>query len=259
MKQINKTFRLANEIEVNRLGFGLMRLTGQPGHFGPFPEWDAGISLLKQAQNMGVNFFDSARLYGPLWTDRMLGDALSSSTAVLATKGGLDKSPSNHLIIDGSRDTLLKQIDEALENLRTSQLTLFQLHRVDPKTPLVESVKALDEARLDGRIRHIGLSKVTKAQLQIALDIAPIASVQNRFNISDQADADLVQYSAQQGIAFIAYAPLAADPMQPGARLPVHLALRWLMQFSENIIAIPGTTSSIHLEQNYRIWNDLFN
>ncbi len=252
--ELQKTFMLAGTRRVNRLGYGAMRLTGQPGNFGPYADWEGGLALLRRAAELGVDFFDSAWSYGPETADRILGEALEGLDVVIATKGGVDKPEPGRIVVDGSRDTLHRQIDRALVNLRRSRIDLFQLHRVDPETPLEVSVAALEEARRDGRIEHIGLSNVTRAQLEIALQIAPIASVQNRLNQAEPDDLPLVEYAADRGIAYIPYGPLGARPMQQGARLQPGEALRWLLAQSPNILVIPGTTSMEHLQQNSAVW-----
>ncbi|WP_422365522.1 aldo/keto reductase [Pelagibius sp.] len=251
----SKTFALSGETTVNRLGYGAMRLTGQPGNFGPYPDWEGGLALLRRAADLGVTFFDSAWAYGPETADRIVGEALEGRDVVLATKGGVDKPAPGNIVVDGSRDTLLRQIDRALVNLRRDRIDLFQLHRVDPNTPIEASVAALAEAQADGRIRHIGLSNVTREGLDRALTVAPIASVQNRFNMAETGQNDLVDYTAEKGIAFIPYGPLGANPMQQGAKLEARQALAWLLQRSPNIVVIPGTTSINHLEENLGAWD----
>ncbi|MEM8696459.1 MAG: aldo/keto reductase [Pseudomonadota bacterium] len=253
----SRTYRIGGEAEVNRLGFGAMRLTGQPGNFGPYKDWDDGLALLRRAADLGVEFFDSARAYGPQHADRIVGEALEAHDVFLATKGGIDKAAPDRMKRDGSRDTLHREIDDALGNLRRDRIDLFQLHWVDPETPLERSVEALAEARADGRIRHIGLSNVTREELDRALAIAPIASVQNRFNMAETDQGSLVDYTAEQGIAFIPYGPLGANPMEHGAALSPPEALAWLLERSPNIIVIPGTTSVAHLEDNARVWDRL--
>ena len=169
---INQTYNIGGDLTVNRLGYGAMRLTGQPGNFGPYTEWDQGLELLRRANDLGINFFDSAWAYGPETADQIVGEALQGHEAVIATKGGVDKPAPGNIVTDGSRDTLLRQIDKALVNLRREQIDLFQLHRVDPNTPVEQSVAALAEAKDDGRIRHIGLSNVTREDLDRARAIA---------------------------------------------------------------------------------------
>lgn len=249
-----RSFALGGDLTVNRLGYGAMRLTGRPGNFGPYPEWEAGVALLRRAADLGVTFFDSAHAYGPEHADRLLGEALEGRDVVLATKGGVAKPGPDRIVVDGSRDALLAQIDRALVNLRRDRIDLFQLHRVDPATPIETSVAALAEARADGRIRHIGLSNVSRAELDRALGVAPIASVQNRFNMAEPAKDDLVDHAARNGIAFIPYGPLGAHPMRPGAPLPATEALAWLLRRAPNVVVIPGTTSLAHLEENVAAW-----
>lgn len=244
------TFRLGGDIAVNRLGFGAMRLTGQPGNFGSYSDWTGGMALLRRAADLGVTFFDSAWAYGPQTADQIVGEALEGRNVVIATKGGVDKPAPGRIVVDGSPETLRRQILKARVNLRRDSIDLFQLHRVDPNTPIETSVEALAQAQQDGLIRHIGLSNVDQSQLKRAMSVAPIASVQNRFNIAEQDDNSLVDFSAENGIAYIPYGPLGANPMQPGAKLDPVAALRWLLQRSPNIIVIPGTTSMAHLEEN---------
>ncbi len=255
MTDTYKTFRIGGDLEVNRLGYGAMRLTGQPNNFGPYADWDGGIDLLRRAAALGVNFFDSAWSYGPETADRIVGEALTGQPVVIATKGGVDKPAPDRIVVDGSRDALNRQIDKALVNLRRDRIDLFQLHRVDPNTPIETSVEALAEAQADGRIRHIGLSNVTRDDLDRALSVAPIASVQNRLNMSEADDSGLVDYAASKDIAFIPYGPLGARPMQRGAKLDPRQALAWLLKRAPNIIVIPGTTSTAHLEQNWSAWD----
>ncbi len=252
----NTTYALGGELTVNRMGFGAMRLTGQPGNFGPYPDWDAGKALLARAVRLGVNFFDSARAYGPEWADRLIADALHpyADNVVIATKGGVDKPAPDRIVTDGAPETLTAQIDAALVNLKVERIDLFQLHRVDPAVPVEESVAAIERARQAGKVRLIGLSNVSRAQLDRALEAAPIASVQNRFNQAETGDDALVDYTAKKGIAFIPYGPLGAHPMRRGAALPPGEALTWLLRRSPNIVVIPGTTSMQHLEENVAAW-----
>ncbi len=254
---INKTFRLGGELTVNRLGYGAMRLTGQPGNFGPYPQWEEGKKLLSRAVELGVNFIDSARAYGPEWADKLIADALHpyDGSVVIATKGGVDKRAPDQIIVDGSPETIRSQIDAALKNLAVDRVDLFQLHRVDPDVPIEESVGAIESARQAGKVRLIGLSNVNQEQLDRALSEAPVASIQNRFNQAEDGNSALVDYTAERGIAFIPYGPLGAHPMKRGAVLPPQDALAWLLRRSPNIVVIPGTTSIHHLEENVAAWN----
>ncbi len=254
---INKTFSLGGELTVNRLGYGAMRLTGQPGNFGPYPQWDEGKKPLSRAVELGVNFVDSARAYGPEWADKLIADALHpyDDSVIIATKGGVDKLAPDQIVIDGSPRTISHQIDAALKNLSVDRVDLFQLHRVDPNVPIEESVGAIESAQKAGKVRLIGLSNVDQQQLDRALSVAPIASVQNRFNQAEDGNSALVDYTAERGIAFIPYGPLGAHPMKRGAALPAQEALAWLLRRSPNIVVIPGTTSVQHLEENVAAWD----
>ncbi len=257
-----ETFAIGGDLVVNRLGYGAMRLTGQPANFGPYPDWEGGKALLRRAAELGVNFFDTARAYGPQWNERLLGEALAERDVVFATKGGIDKLSPTQMLKDGSKAVLHAQIDDALRNLRVDRIDLFQLHWIDPNTPVEVSVEALAEAQEAGKIRHIGLSNVTVEELRRAQSVAPIASVQNRYNVLERGQEEMIDLTAREGIAFIPYGPLGAHPMQKGSplaagpgqgtRTGAQVALRALLDRSPNIIVIPGTTSIAHLEENMR-------
>jgi aryl-alcohol dehydrogenase-like predicted oxidoreductase len=253
----SRTYPIGGDMEVNRIGFGAMRLTGQPGNFGPFPDWEAGIRLLRRAHAKGVTFFDSARSYGPEWSDRILGEALGATSAIIATKGGVDKPAPDRIVVDGRPATLRAQVEDALTNLHRDRIDLFQLHRVDPATPIETSVRALAAMRDEGLIRHIGLSNVDEEQIRRAISVAPIASVQNRFNAAERGAEDMVDFTAEHGIAFIPYGPLGAHPMQQGAKLDPAKALAWLLARSPNIVVIPGTTNPVHLDANVAAWTQV--
>ena len=256
MAKLNKTFLIGGDLAVNRIGYGAMRLTGQPANFGPYPNWQQGIDLLKEASKLGVNFFDSAHSYGPEWADKIIGDAFADHTSkpVLATKGGITKLAVDRMQVGGDAARLNLEIDLALKNLQVNQIDLFQLHRVDPNVDIEVSIEALAKAQQAGKIRHIGVSNVTRKQLDRALTVAPIASVQNRFNQAETGASELVDYTRDLGIAFIPYGPLGAHPMQRGAKLPAREAIAWLLRRSPNIIVIPGTTSIAHLRDNVSAW-----
>jgi pyridoxine 4-dehydrogenase len=254
---------------VRRLGYGAMRLTGQPGNFGPYADWESGKKLLRRAVGVGVNFIDTARAYGPGWNERLIADALFPypPDLVIATKGGIVKKSATERYLDGTLAGLRRDCEESLRNLRLDRIELYQLHWVDPKTPLEESVSALAKLREEGKIGHIGLSNVTLDQLGLAVRLVPITSVQNRYSFSDRNDDAVVDYCAGEGIAFLPYGPLGGDPFEPGSPLArpegelaeiaarqqvttAQLALAWLLRRAPNIIAIPGTTSIAHLEEN---------
>jgi aryl-alcohol dehydrogenase-like predicted oxidoreductase len=251
---MTSTYAIGGDLVVPRFGIGAMRLTGQPGNFGPYADWEGGIALLRRAAALGIRIFDTARAYGPGHNEALIAEALHpyADGIVVATKGGIDKLSPTQLVRDASPVTLARQIDEARARLRVERIDLFQLHWVDPAVPIEASVGALEAARQAGRIHHIGLSNVTREELDRALAVAPIASIQNRLNSEERESEALVDYTASKRIAFIPYGPLGAHPMQRGARLDPAAALRWLLARSPNIVVIPGTTSLAHLEENVR-------
>jgi pyridoxine 4-dehydrogenase len=145
----SRTFPMGGESIVSRVGFGAMRLTGQPGNFGPYAQWEEGKALLKRAVELGVQFFDSAYAYGPEWADKLIAAALHPypEYVFIATKGGVDKPAPGRIVVDGSPKTLRMQVETALKNLKTNCIDLFQLHRIDPEVPLEDSIGALETAR----------------------------------------------------------------------------------------------------------------
>jgi pyridoxine 4-dehydrogenase len=270
------TFRLGGELSVNRLGFGAMRLSGQPGNFGPYRDWAGGIRLLRRAAEIGVNFFDSARAYGMGYNKRLLAEALApfGDTVVIATKGGIQKSAPGRIAPDASPAALRADVDHSLRELRRERIDLYYLHRPDPTRPWEEQVATLATLRAEGKIRHVGLSNVTLAQLQIAHDIVPIAAVQERYSATDRSADALLDYATRHGIAFVPYGPLDAKPYDATAPLaqaesrlaslaawlgatPAQVALAWLLHRAPNVLPIPGTTSLEHLEEN-QVAADLF-
>jgi pyridoxine 4-dehydrogenase len=264
-----RTFAIAGHRQVQRLGYGAMRLTGQPGNFGPYADWEGGKKLLRRTVELGVNFIDSARAYGPAWNERLIADALHPyfPELFIATKGGVVKKSATERYLDGSPEGLRRDCEESLKNLRVERIDLYQLHWVDPNTPLADSVSGLAKLRAEGKIRNIGLSNITLDQLREALQIVEITSVQNRFSIREDNDAAIVDFCATKGIAFLPYGPLGGDPFKQGSPLaaaggalanvaskwnatPTQIAIAWLLHRAPNIVVIPGTTSIQHLEEN---------
>jgi aryl-alcohol dehydrogenase-like predicted oxidoreductase len=266
--QISRFFALGGELSVHRLGLGAMRLTGQPGNFGPYSDWDAGKALLRAAADLGVNFIDTAHAYGPAHNERLIGEALKGrDDVVIATKGGIEKYSPTQLRRDASPRALRSHVDASLKALGKERIDLYQLHWIDPAVPLEASVQALADLRKEGKLRLIGLSNITQAELVRAMAITPIASVQNRFNKLEREHETLVDFTSANGIAFIPYGPLGAHPMQRGAPLAqgtpatgataAQQALAWLLARSPNVIVIPGTTSLTHLRENLNTWQAL--
>jgi aryl-alcohol dehydrogenase-like predicted oxidoreductase len=263
------TFLLGGDLEIRRAGYGAMRLCGQPGNFGPFADWPAGERLLRQAVELGVNFIDTAEAYGPGNNEEIIASALHPYAAglVIATKGGVTKTSPTTIFPDGSPETLRRSVEASLKRLRVERIDLYQFHRPDPKVPFADSVAALAALRTEGKIRHLGLSNVTLAQIEEARRIAPIVSVQNRYNLRERGAEDVVTFCERNAIAFLPYGPLGAQPFERTAPLsagsgplaaiaarlrasPAQIALAWLLHRAPNIVAIPGTTSIPHLEEN---------
>ncbi|MEM7796197.1 MAG: aldo/keto reductase [Cyanobacteria bacterium P01_C01_bin.118] len=262
-------FLIGGEIPVNRLGYGAMRLTGQPGNFGPYADWEGGKQLLRRAVELGVNFIDTAEAYGPGTNEEIIADALYpyAEGLVIATKGGIHKPAPDNIQADGRPESLRRGVEGSLQRLKRNTIDLYQLHRPDPKVPFTESIQVLAELQREGKIRHIGISNVTLEQLQAAQAIVPIASVQNRFSLLDRSHEAILDYTTAHNIAFIPYGSLGAHPLRRGAPLaqaegvlaqiaqahsanPTQIALAWLLHRAPNMLLIPGTTTIAHLEDN---------
>ncbi|MBW4537059.1 MAG: aldo/keto reductase [Pleurocapsa minor HA4230-MV1] len=269
---ISQTYIIAEDLPVNRLGYGAMRLTGQPGNFGAYADWSAGKQLLRRAVELGVNFIDTAEAYGPGFNEEIIASALYPypEDLVIATKGGINKPAPDNIQADGRPESLRKSVEASLKRLKCDRIDLYQLHRPDPKVPLAESIGALAQLKQEGKIRHLGISNVTLKQIEEARSIVDIASVQNRFSISDRANQDILDYCTQNNIAFIPYGSLGAHPLKRGAPLanaegiladiaqkkgvkPNQVALAWLLHYAPNIVLIPGTTTIAHLEENIAV------
>jgi aryl-alcohol dehydrogenase-like predicted oxidoreductase len=259
-RQIAPTFAFPDGRAVSRIGYGAMRLTGQPRNFGPYEDWAGGIALLRRAAELGVDHVDTARAYGPHANERLVAEALAplATRAFVASKGGVEKDEAS-IRRDGSPEALARHIEESRRDLAPligdRPIDLYYLHQPDPEVPLAESVRALEAARRAGRIARIGLSNVSLAQLREAMEVAPVSAVQNRYSPADARDAGteaLIDFTAEHGIAFVAHGPLGAHPMRRGAATGPGEALRTLLARAPNILAIPGTTAPAHLEENVR-------
>jgi aryl-alcohol dehydrogenase-like predicted oxidoreductase len=265
----SQTYIIGGDLTINRLGYGAMRLSGQPGNFGPYPDWEGGKKLLRWAINFGVNLIDTAEAYGAGFNETLIADALYpySEDLVIATKGGINKPAPDQILADASPEFLKSGVEGSLQRLKLEKIDLYQLHRPDPKVPFAESMGALKELRDQGKIRHLGLSNVTIEQIEEARQIVPIVSVQNKYSISNRSMEDVLNYCTQNNIAFIPHGSLGAHPLKQGAPLataagviadiaepkgvkPNQIALAWLLHRAPNIILIPGTTTISHLEEN---------
>jgi aryl-alcohol dehydrogenase-like predicted oxidoreductase len=270
-KSISQTFAIAKDITINRIGYGAMRLTGKPGNFGPYADWQAGEKLLRRAVELGVNFIDTAEAYGPGYNEEIIASALYpyKSRVVIATKGGINKPAPDNIKADGSPEFLRRGVEGSLKRLKLEQIDLYQLHRPDSKVPFAESINALAELKQEGKIRHIGICNVNLEQIKEATNIVEIASVQNRFSITNRQNEDTLNYCTDNGIAFLPYGSLDAHPLKQGAPLanaegiiadiaqkhqvkPNQIALAWLLHRYPNVILIPGTTTIAHVEENIK-------
>ena len=267
MSDFAKTFKLGGDLEVNRLGFGAMRIVGE-GVWGEPRDAEKSKQVLKKAVELGVNFIDTADAYGPAVSERLIGEALSpyAKGVVIATKGGLTRQGPGAWQPVGRPEYLTQQVELSLRYLQKDTIQLWQLHRIDPKTPVEESLGAITDLQKQGKIRHIGLSEVKIPEIETARKVAEIVSVQNKYNLSDRAHEDVVEYCTKNNIAFIPWFPVAAGKLaQPGGALDEaakkhgatvsQLSLAWLLQHSPVILPIPGTSSVEHLEENLKAAN----
>jgi aryl-alcohol dehydrogenase-like predicted oxidoreductase len=253
------TLTLGGDLTVNRLGFGAMRITGN-GIWGPPANHDAAIAVLRRAVELGVNFIDTANSYGPHVSEELIAEALHPypEDLVIATKAGLERPGPNRWTPNGRPDDLIAECEGSLRRLRLEQIPVFQLHRHDPAVPYEDSVGALVELQRQGKIRHIGLSNVTAAQVRRAQAVTPVVSVQNRYNVTDRESESIVDLCESEGLAFLPWAPirevatartLGEYTSRYGAT-PYQVVLAWLLARSPAILPIPGTSSPAHLEEN---------
>lgn len=250
---------LGGDLQVSRLGFGAMRLTGKE-IWGDPPDRTQAIAAVRRAVDLGVNLIDTADSYGPAVSENLIAEALYPypDDLVIATKGGLVRPGPDRWERDGRPGYLRKACENSLKRLRLEQIPLYQLHKPDPKVPFGESVGALAELQAQGKIRHIGISTVTEAQLLEAQRAAPIASVQNRYSAVDRSSQSVLDLCTALGLAFIAWAPVqqtgdnstvAAVADQRGVS-HYQVALAWLLAMSAVMLPIPGTASPAHVQDN---------
>lgn len=256
------TFLIGNDLAVNRLGFGAMRITGE-GVWGEPKDRAEAIRVLRRAVELGVNFIDTADSYGPFVSEEIIAEALHPypQGLVIATKAGFDRPGPNRWTENGRPEHLREACEGSLRRLRVERIDLLQLHRIDPKVPPEDQIGMLKKLHEEGKVKHIGLSEVSVAQIEHARKHVPVVTVQNRYSLADQASDDVLNYCERENIGFIPWFPLGAGKLSatdsPVAKsaaahhiTPSQLALAWLLWRSPVMLPIPGTSKVSHLEEN---------
>jgi pyridoxine 4-dehydrogenase len=256
------TFSIGGDLEVRRLGFGAMQLTGR-GVWGEPEDREECRRVLRRAVELGVNFIDTADSYGPEVSERLIAEALHPypDDLVIATKAGLERSGPGRWHANGHPDHIRQACEGSLRRLGVERIDLYQLHRIDRRVPVEDSLAALLELRDEGEVRHLGLSEVTVAQLDHVRGIAPVITVQNRYNATDRSAEEVLEACERDGLGFIPWFPLEtgrlAEPGGPLAKAAerrgataAQLALAWLLYRSPAMLPIPGTSKVAHLEEN---------
>ena len=257
----NSTFSIGGDLPVNRLGFGAMRLTGE-GIWGWPPDRENARKVLKRAVELGANLIDTADAYGPETDELLIAEALYPypKGLVIATKGGQIRPGPGQWVPKGDPEYLKQCVDKSLKRLKLERIDLYQLHRIDPKVPMEDSLGALKEAQSAGKIRHIGLSEVSPEQVERARKTVPIVTVQNRYNITDRKWDNTLTYCEKERIGFMPWAPVGGSRGVTNAALEkaakdhgvtiYQLDLAWLLHRSPVMLPIPGTSSIAHLEED---------
>lgn len=258
------SFPIGNEFDVNRLGFGAMQLTGD-GVWGPPRDPGECRAVVRAAVDLGVTLIDTADSYGPHVSEELIAEALHPypDDVVIATKAGLVRGGPNDWSPDGRPSHLREACEGSMRRLKLDTIDLYQLHRIDQKVPTEDQIGTLLELRDEGKIRHIGLSEITTGQLEEVLEMVEVATVQNRFNLTDRTWDDVVDACAAHSIGFIPWFPIATGKLaRPGGvadevarahdATPAQIALAWLLRRSPTMLPIPGTSSVEHLEENCR-------
>jgi aryl-alcohol dehydrogenase-like predicted oxidoreductase len=256
------TFAIGGDLEVGRLGFGAMRITG-PGIWGEPQDPDECRAVLRRAVELGVTLIDTASAYGPYVSERLIGETLAPypDDVVVATKAGFVRPGPNRWVADGQPEHLRESCDSSLQLLRLERIDLFQLHRIDSKVPAAEQFGTLADLQREGKIRHIGLSQVSVDDIRAARETIEVVTVQNRFSLSDRTDDEVLAYCEAEGIGFMPWAPLAmgaltesGGPLYRAAQAlgatTGQVAIAWLLRRSPVMLPIPGTSTVAHLEEN---------
>ncbi|CAM3754732.1 aldo/keto reductase [Nocardiopsis rhodophaea] len=256
------TFSIGGDLPVTRLGYGAMQLTGE-GVWGEPKDRGEAVRVLRRAVELGVTFIDTADSYGPAVSEQIIREALHpyADDLVIATKAGLTRCGPGDWRPVGRPEYLRQQCEMSLRNLGLERIDLYQLHRIDPQVPLADQVGELAQLKQEGKVRHIGLSEVSVAELEAAREVTEIASVQNLYNLAERKSEELLDHAEREGIAFIPWFPIATGELaKPGGPLdvlakelgaaPAQLALAWLLRRSPVMLPIPGTSKVAHVEEN---------
>lgn len=256
------TFLLGGRLPIHRFGFGAMRLTG-PGIWGDPENPQEARNVLRRAVELGVNFIDTADSYGPEVSENIIAEVLNPypSGLIIATKGGLTRQGPDAWTPVGRAEYLIQCVEMSLRRLRVDCIDLYQLHRIDPKVPMEESLGALKDLQRQGKIRYIGLSEVSVPEIEKAKKIVDIVSVQNLYNLANRQSEQVLQYCEKNKIAFIPWYPIGSgDLARPGGKLDnfaklkgatsAQVAIAWLLKRSPVMIPIPGTAFVKHFEEN---------
>jgi pyridoxine 4-dehydrogenase len=259
---MSETFTIGGDLEVRRLGYGAMRITGN-GIWGPPDDPEGAKRLLRRVVELGINLIDTADSYGPEVSENLIAKALHPypDGLVIATKGGLRRAGLGQWPRDGRPERLKECCEGSLRRLRLERIDLYQLHSPDPRVPLEDSLGALKELQEEGKIRHIGVSNVSREELERACGVVDVVTVQNRYNLTDRHSESVLEDCERDGIGFIPWFPLATGELaEPGGPLeevarrhdatPAQVALAWLLYRSQVMLPIPGTGSVEHLEEN---------
>ena len=256
------TFDIRDLGTVHRLGFGAMRITG-PGIWGEPDDREVARSVVRRAVELGVDFIDTADSYGPGVSEEIIAEALYPYPAdlTIATKAGLARTGPQRWVALGRPEYLRQQAELSLRRLEVDVLDLFQLHRIDPKVDRAEQFGVLKDLQDEGKVKALGLSQVSVDEIKAAQRVFTVATVQNRYNLTDRSSQDVLDYCEAQGIGFIPWAPVSAGELaRPGGPVdvaakeldatPAQVALAWVLQRSPVMLPIPGTGSIGHLEEN---------
>src|ERR1700733_3726281 len=256
------TFTIGGDLTVNRMGYGAMRITGD-GIWGEPKDIEGAKKVLRHVVELGINFIDTADSYGPNVSEQLIGEALApyAKGVVIATKGGLTRQGPNQWLPVGRPEYLTQQVEMSLRRLKVERIDLWQLHRIDPKVPVEESLAPIKKLQQQGKILHVGLSEVKPHEIDQARKVIEIVSVQNQYNLGDRQHEDVVDYCTKHNLGFIPWFPVAGGKLaRPGGPLDAmakkheatiaQLSLAWLLHRSPVMLPIPGTSSVKHLEEN---------